>query len=62
MAPSSTNTYSSDSFAGLQDLLHDLPDLSPEEQATRWRLVKEHLAAIIHLIRAAANVLTQELW
>lgn len=62
MAPSSTNTYASDSFAGLQDLLHDLPELSPEEQVTRWRQVKKHLAAVIHLIRAAANVLTQELW
>ncbi|XP_063864716.1 N-acetylated-alpha-linked acidic dipeptidase 2-like isoform X3 [Scylla paramamosain] len=62
MAPSNSNTYTSDSFAGLQDLLHDLPDLPPKEQVTRWRQVREHFAAVTHLIRAAAGVLTQEIW
>lgn len=62
MAPSSNNIYNSDRFAGLQDLLYDLEDLTPEMQVTRWRQVKEHLAAITHLTLAAANVLTHDLW
>lgn len=62
MAPSSSNTYASQSFAGLQDLLADLPYLPPDEQAIRWRQINKHLAAVIHLIRAAANTLTGELW
>ncbi|XP_066959456.1 putative N-acetylated-alpha-linked acidic dipeptidase isoform X1 [Macrobrachium rosenbergii] len=61
-APSSTNTYNADSFAGLQDLLHKIEDLPDEEREKRWRAVKEHLAVITHLTQAAANALSWDLW
>ncbi|XP_069960673.1 N-acetylated-alpha-linked acidic dipeptidase 2 [Cherax quadricarinatus] len=61
-APSMVNSYTTDTFAGLQDLLYDLESLTPEEQVLRWRQVKEHLAAVTHFTLAAANILSYELW
>ncbi|KAK7070881.1 N-acetylated-alpha-linked acidic dipeptidase 2 [Halocaridina rubra] len=61
-APSSANIYESDSFAGLQDLLHNIQNLSDEEKQKRWRAVREHISVITHLTKAASNALTYDLW
>lgn len=61
-APSSTNNYDSDTFAGLHDLLHKIQELPDEEKEKRWRAVREHLAVVTHLTQAAANALTYDLW
>jgi hypothetical protein len=61
IAPSSVDKYSSDSFAGLLDLLKSVGNRTEDEESALWRQIKEHLAVLAYLIRGAAHSLRDNL-
>ena len=61
-APSSVDKYSSDTFAGLVDLLKLVGNQSEEQQPKLWRDIKQHLSVISYLIGAVADSLKDNFW
>ena len=56
-APSSVDKYSSDTFAGLLDLLKSVGNQTEVEQPQLWRQIKQHLSVLAYLIGSAADSL-----